>query len=120
MRLRFPKAARLTCSSEFALLKQEGSSFHGRYLVLSVLKTAPTAHTRVGIITSRRVGRAVVRTKVRRRIRELFRATRPRLGQGIWLVVVARPHAARASFDELRKEWEHLVQRSGILMSELS
>lgn len=120
MRLRFPKAARLTRSSEFALLKQEGSSFHGKYIVLSVLKSPPTPETRVGIITSRRVGPAVVRTKVRRRIRELFRTSRPRLEQGVWMVIVARPHAPRASFDEMRREWEQLIQRSGILGGESS
>jgi len=114
MRLRFPKAARLTRSSEFALLKQEGSSFHGKYMVLSVLKQAPTATTRVGIITSRRVGRAVVRTQVRRRIRELFRSTRASIIPGTWLVVIARQHASRASFDALHREWGSLLQRSGV------
>jgi ribonuclease P protein component len=116
MRLRFPKAVRLTRASEFALLKREGSSFHGRYIVLSVLREATTLTTRVGIITSRRVGGAVVRTRVRRRLRELFRQSRHQIQPGWWLVVVARPHAARAAFEQLRAEWVQLIRRSGIVI----
>ena len=116
MRLRFPKAARLASASEFALLKREGSSFHGKYMILSVLRNAPTADTRIGIITSRRVGGAVVRTKVRRRIRECFRLSRPQLVPGVWMVVVARAYAARASSEELRSEWSQLARKSGILL----
>jgi ribonuclease P protein component len=117
MRLRFPRAVRLQRSSEFALLKREGSSFHGKYMVLSVLRSAPVATTRIGIITSRRVGGAVVRTKVRRRIRELVRATRPQLMPNLWLVIVARPHASRADFSQFQKEWLELAARANILQA---
>ena len=41
MSLCFPKAARLTRSSEFARLKRDGAAFHGKYLILSVLEDLP-------------------------------------------------------------------------------
>lgn len=73
------------------------------------------AETRVGFITSRRVGGAVVRNQVRRRLRELVRLTRPDFPQGMWIVVIARQHAANASFEALRDEWNRLAQRAGLI-----
>jgi ribonuclease P protein component len=114
-RLRFPKAARLARAGEFAKLKREGQSFHGKLIVLSVLQSGETAESRIGLITSRRVGGAVVRNRVRRRLREIIRAARPQMKPGLWLALIARQAAARASFEALRAEWTQLAQRSSIL-----
>ena len=114
-RLRFPKSAHLCRASEFAKLKREGQSFHGKLIVLSVLKSGEDAAARIGLITSRRVGGAVVRNLVRRRLREIVRAARPELRAGFWLALIARQSAARASFEALRAEWTQLAQRSSIL-----
>ena len=83
-------------------------------MVLSVLRLQPTEETRIGFVTSRRVGGAVVRNRVRRRLREIVRAARPRLASGLWLVLIARHQAARADFAALRAEWELLGTRSAI------
>ncbi len=114
-RLCFPKFARLTRASEFEKLKREGESFHGKFIVLSVLKNLPTGEVRVGLITSRRVGGAVVRNRVRRRLREIVRAARPELRAGIWVTLIARQSAARATFQGLSAEWQQLARRSSIL-----
>jgi ribonuclease P protein component len=118
-RLRFPRGARLTETGEFRRVKEAGKTVGGRYLVLGVLKEAqPDAACRIGIVTSRRVGGAVVRNRVRRRLRELIRHTRPRLCQGAWVVVIARHLAARAALDELRADWLRLAARAAILAKE--
>ncbi len=115
----FPASARLARASEFARLKREGASQHGRCMVLSVLKGASNAGpARIGIITSRRVGGAVERNRVRRRLRELFRLDRFRIIPGVWLVIVARRQAAQAAFEPLRAEWRQLAKRGGILLAE--
>lgn len=114
-RLIFPKAARLFRVAEFARLKNEGQSFHGKLIVLSVLRSAGENESRIGFITSRRVGGAVVRNRVRRRMREIVRTARPQLKAGLWLALIARQSAARASFQALRDEWTLLAQRSSIL-----
>ena len=118
-RLRFPKAARLTRATAFARVKNYGRSFPGRLLVLGVLTEAePNADTgsRVGFVTSRRVGGAVVRNQVRRHLREAVRHSRPQLRAGCWIVVIARNYAARASGAELAAEWLKLAKRAGILL----
>lgn len=116
LRLRFPKSARLSRASEFARLKREGTSFHGKLIVLSVLNVEPDTETRIGLITSRRVGGAVVRNRVRRRLREILRALRPQIRRGVHLVIVARAVAAKAEFATLRSDVLSQVQRSAILL----
>ncbi len=118
-RLRFPKAARLTRATEFQRVKERGRSFPGRLLVLGILTDAgPTADagSRIGFVTSRRVGGAVVRNTVRRHLREAVRHTRPRLRAGCWIVVIARYTAGRAKGSELAAEWLKLARRAGILL----
>jgi ribonuclease P protein component len=121
MRLRFPKSVRLALASEFALLKREGKSYPGRNMVMGVLPQGEGgAPARIGIITSKRVGGAVVRNSVRRRLREIFRAARPLLRDDLWIVIVARSPAAKVSFQGLQSEWFHLARKSGILKPECS
>jgi ribonuclease P protein component len=117
-RLRFPRAARLSQAAEFRRVKDRGRSHGGKFLVLGVLREAnPGQPTRIGLVTSRRVGGAVVRNRVRRRLREAVRASRPRLRDGAWLVVIARHLAARASAAELGAEWLRLAERASMLHS---
>jgi ribonuclease P protein component len=114
-RLRFPKAARLIRTGEFARVRTEGKPVHGKMLVLGVLKDRAEADGRIGFVTSKRVGGAVIRNLVRRRLREIFRAMRPRLVPGLWLVVVAKSSAAKATFAALAEECSQLAQRGKIL-----
>ena len=117
--MRFPKAARLTRVSEFKRVRERGRSYPGRLLVLGILiegEPLPDAGSRIGFVTSKRVGGAVVRNTVRRHLREAVRHTRPQLRAGCWIVVVARNYAARASGAELSAEWLKLAKRAGILL----
>ena len=114
-RLRFPKAVRLTQTAEFARVRADGRPVHGKMMVLGVLKGCGEKDGRVGIVTSRRVGNAVIRNRVRRRLREIFRALRPQLIPGLWLVVVAKSPAARATSAALGQEFSQLAQRGRIL-----
>ena len=59
--------------------------------------------SRLGLTVSRRVGNAVVRNRIKRRLREIFRRAGQLLPQGIDLVAVARPPAAQLPFAELSR-----------------
>jgi ribonuclease P protein component len=84
------------------------------------LKNASPTEARVGLITSRRVGGAVVRNRVRRRLREIVRSDRAQLVHGLWIVLIARQQAAVASFEALRREWRQLAGRSAIVTAPCS
>ena len=87
----------------------------GGLLMLGVLPVAEETAFRVGLVTSKRVGEAVVRNRVRRRLREIVRRQQHGLARGFWLVVIARPAAAAASSGALEEEWSRLVKRAGLI-----
>ncbi len=66
-------------------------------------------HDRFGISTGRRLGSAVQRNRVRRRLREVLRRHPNHSGHGWDVLIVARPPAVGASYDELRTALERLL-----------
>ncbi len=80
---------------------------------MGVLDNA-SQETQGAVVVSRRVGSAVTRNKVKRRLREIYRHELPGLKPGLWLVVTAKPPAASASMHELRLEWLRLANRLSI------
>ncbi len=76
-------------------------------MVIHARNRADDSPARVAVIAGRKVGGAVVRNRVKRRLRAALQA-RP-LPQGVDLVVVARPAAAVAPFAQLRSELDRLV-----------
>ena len=111
----FPRSRRLTRSAEFQRVKGEGSAHRGSLIILGVLQTTGLGGFRAGFVTSKRIGNAVVRNRVRRRMREAVRLHQPEVRNGIWLVLIARPSAAKATYAELKHEWLRLAKRASIL-----
>jgi ribonuclease P protein component len=72
---------------------------------------AEDAPPRLGVTVSRRVGSAVVRSRVKRRFREWFRRHRDRFPRGKDVVLIARPAAASASAEEMGRELERALAR---------
>jgi ribonuclease P protein component len=67
------------------------------------------AGARLGIVASRRVGNAVVRNRVKRRLREWFRRRRGELPRGIDLLIIVRPGAGAIGSDELHAELDRAL-----------
>ncbi len=68
---------------------------------------------RLGLSVSRRVGNAVMRNTVRRRLREVFYSELPEIPSNLDLVVSARPAAAEATFQELGEEFVRALGKLG-------
>jgi ribonuclease P protein component len=113
--LRFQKARRLTRTAEFDRVRKEGRRAHGQLLSLGVLLTNENERMRAGFITSRKLGGAVVRNRVRRRLREIVRHHQHEIVDGTWVVIIASPGAARAGYSALEAEWLRLAKRASIL-----
>jgi len=114
-RLRFGRARRLTRPAEFARVRKEGRTQRGALLTVGMVDTGTPEPFRAGFITTKRLGQAVVRNRVRRRLREILRTHQHEVRAGIWLVLIARAAAARASAAELEEEWLRLARRASIL-----
>jgi ribonuclease P protein component len=111
-----PSEHRMRRRDEFTLAVRRGRRAGRPNLVLHLLsgadpkadiKAAPVA----GFIVAKTVGNAVIRNKVRRRLRHIVRAHVHRLPAGSLLVVRANPRAATAHHDELVEDFEAGIQR---------
>ena len=74
-----------------------------------------TATNRVGITVSKKLGKANVRNRVRRRLREVYRLNEETFLPGWDIVVVARTRAISAPFDVLTEKYLELAKKAGIL-----
>ena len=93
----------------------EGRTFRGQLLTLGVLAVPSSGRARIGFVTSKRIGGAVIRNRIRRRLREIYRSHQHDLRGDAWIVVVARPAAASASYRVLADEWCALARRALVL-----
>jgi ribonuclease P protein component len=66
---------------------------------------------RLGLSVSKKVGTAVKRNGVRRRLKEIFRSSSTELPEDLDFVVSACPAAADASFEELNEEFIRALRR---------
>ena len=84
------------------------------YLVLYARKNRSNSNL-VGITVSKKLGKAHVRNRVRRRIREVYRLNEEQFQPGWDIVVVARSKAVDAEFSRLTKSYLSLARKAGIL-----
>jgi len=114
--LAFQKTRRLISSRDFERVKQNGHSVSGKFIVLNVFDVQNPGVSRIGFITRRNVGGAVVRNGIRRRLREILRRRQHDLRDGFWIVVIARRGAGNASYSTLEGELLRLAKRASILL----
>lgn len=69
---------------------------------------------RVGITVSKKLGGAVVRNRVRRRLREVYRLSEDKLTPGWDIVLVARSRCITADFSKLKEAFLSLAERTGV------
>jgi ribonuclease P protein component len=112
----FGAADRLHRSAEFVRLQREGARERVTHFVLYAGKIQTSdrggERSRLGVTVSRRIGGAVVRNRVKRRVRECFRLRlRAMLPAGVALVVIARPGAGELSTPAINAELETATLR---------
>ena len=93
------------------------SGFADGYLVLYARKNR-TQQNRVGITVGKKLGKAHVRNRTRRRLREVYRLNEERFPPGWDIVVVARTRAVDAPFSRLTQSYLALAKKAGILLPE--
>ena len=99
----FPKAFRVLRRAEFRRVYEEGQRRSGPLCAL-FFRSNGLPHTRLGVTATVRLGNAVLRNRVKRRLREVFRRNRAVVPGGWDIVVNPREAAARVPFAALVKE----------------
>lgn len=77
-----------------------------------------TGGNRVGITVSKKLGKAHIRNRTRRRIREVYRLNEAKFRPGWDIVVVARSKSVDAPFDKLTKSYLALARKAGLLLED--
>jgi ribonuclease P protein component len=114
-RLRLGRTSRLQQSREFARVRQQGQRLTLGCLIANWHQLPAGAKPKLGVVTSKRIGGAVARSRARRLLRESFRHHQNELSQPVELVLVARPSIAGRGFAEVEKDFLATLRRAGLL-----
>jgi ribonuclease P protein component len=104
----------LSRPEDFAALQDAGTVRSHPLLVVRTLRT-DLEETRFGLSTGRKLGGAVVRNRVRRRLREVLRVMAPSFQPGWDVLIIARSPVITADREALTSALHHLLRRGGIL-----
>jgi ribonuclease P protein component len=104
---------RLRLNTDFQRARQEGKSWANHLMVLCALPNG-LEHSRFGFAASKRIGKAVVRNRIRRRMREAVRLRCASIAEGWDLVFIARRPIARATYAEIVHAVEDLLIRANM------
>jgi ribonuclease P protein component len=116
-RLRLGRATRLAHNRDFARIRQQGERLAQGCLIANWNKLPVGASPKLGVVTSRKIGGAVVRSRARRLLRESFRRHQHEFAQPVELVLVARPAIAGRGFAEVEKDFLTALNRAGLLLT---
>ncbi|MEW5766597.1 MAG: ribonuclease P protein component [bacterium] len=111
---RFRKEERFQTSADFKCVFTKGRSFANQFLIIYVLRKGEGR--RIGFVVSKKIGKAVVRNKVRRRLREIYRTNKYKFKSGLELVVIARPGIIELDFEGTQRYFLALCQRAKVMM----
>jgi len=110
MSARFRATQRLRTRAQFDRVFRRGARLDGRLFTLIVAANG-AERDRLGLAVSRKVGRAVVRNRARRLLRESFRHLEPSPRPALDLVVLAKPEIAGRSLAEVDRELNARLRR---------
>lgn len=110
------KKHKLRKNFEFRAVYNRGKSFSNKYLVLYVFKNYKNApdNYRVGVSVSKKVGKSVIRSRVKRLILESFRLNNEGLKNGCDLVFIARTVSNGKSYKEIEWAVKNLLNKAGL------
>lgn len=109
------KAYRVKKESDFQKVFHHGKSTANRQFVLYVLDKKEQPHFRVGLSVGKKIGNAVIRNNVKRKIRQSLTELKPKLKTEKDFIVIARKPAANMSVKETKKSLIHVLKLAKML-----
>lgn len=112
----FPKRERLQRRVEFRRVYDNGRRAEARLAVLYALDT-PGEPRAVGVVTSRKIGGAVIRNRARRLLREAYRLNKAKMKLNVQLILIARSAMRHARYADVEADLLKLFEKAGCLLN---
>lgn len=113
--LRLPRTARLRLGHEFRRVKEGGKRMVYGCLIANWLVLPGESTSKLGVVSSRKLGGAVVRNRARRLLREAFRLNQNRLNVPVDMVLVARASIVGKSRQDVERDYLTVLRRAELL-----
>jgi ribonuclease P protein component len=114
-RLGLGRRARIKQGRDFLRVRQGGERVVKGCLIANWLRLPLEARSRLGVVVSKKVGNSVVRSRVKRLLRESYRQHQHELTQPLDLVLVARPSIAEKDFISVERDLIATLRQAGLL-----
>jgi ribonuclease P protein component len=115
IRLRLGRASRLAQSRDFMRLRTRGERLALGCLIANWNRLPDGARPKLGVVTSKKIGNAVARSRARRLLRESFRLHQHEFAQPVEIILVARNSIARKKFADVEKDFLAALKRARLL-----
>lgn len=109
------KAYRVKKEREFQAVFQTGASFANRKFVIYRLEKKDQPHFRVGLSVGKKVGNAVCRNDVKRKLRAAIYSLKEEIDPELDFIVIARPSVKGLTYDEIRSNLVHVLKLAKII-----
>jgi ribonuclease P protein component len=106
----FPRSKRLRTRGDFLRARSRGDRIHGRRFIYYIAPGA-TSESRLGITVSKKVGNAVRRNQIKRRVREAFRLHPHLFPRPVDVIVIAKQDGGDFGYAEVRDELIDVITR---------
>ncbi|MCK9443759.1 MAG: ribonuclease P protein component [Tissierellaceae bacterium] len=108
------KVNRLRSNMEFKKVYSGGKNYWNKYLIIYVRKNNLN-YTRIGYSISKKVGNSVVRNKIRRRMKEIYRLKLNNIKEGYDIIIIPKRNAVNISYLELESAMLHIFKLGDII-----
>lgn len=109
------KSFRVKKEKEFQKVFHSGVSKANRQFVVYTLKKESQPHFRVGISVGKKIGNAVTRNAVKRKIRQALLELKPDIQAEMDFIIIARPPTAKMSTEEVKKSLLHVLKLAHVV-----
>lgn len=109
------RRSRIKQGRDFLRVRQTGERAVKGCLIANWLRLPVDSRSRLGVVVSKKVGNSVVRSRVKRLLRESYRQHQHELSQPLDLVLVARPSIAEKDFISVERDLISTLRQAGLL-----